>query len=983
MPRQAGVGFAINNKLLAHLDSLPSAINERIMSLRLDIGGGRFATIFSVYAPTMSNEEEDKEAFYEQLRSKITSCSPSDKIVLLGDFNARVGTDHTTWEGVIGRHGLGKANSNGAMLLSLCAQLELVITNTMFCQPEHRKGSWKHPRSKRWHMIDYVITRQRDLSDVRVTHSLNGADCDTDHRLIRSRICFSIAPLRRQQQQKPRVKKLNTQRLRDADTRAALQAELAKKLGTQTEASDSTTIWSELKANVYSTAKQVLGYHKRKQADWFDESEHIIRPLLDARNTARERLQGGRKTRSLSAALTNAKRALQAGVRQAKNAWLEEKARQIQAFADNRDPKRFYDAINELYGPSGSKATSIRSKDCATLLTDKKQILERWREHFSELLNCPSSVDQSVIDTIEQHPIAHELDEPPNEGETLLAIKQMNAGKAPGEDGLPAELFKHGGPALVQRLVLLFNAIWTEGHVPQDMKDAEIVTIYKRKGDKSECGNYRGISLLSIAGKILARIMLNRLTKCIVDRVLPESQCGFRAGRGTIDMIFAVRQVLEKAREQNRDLYLMFVDLTKAFDSVNRDALWKVLSKCGCPPKFLKIVQQLHDDMHGSVTSGTEKTSRFAITTGVKQGCVLAPTLFCIYFACVLGVVVEQINHEHPDCGVSIRTRPDGRLFHLSDLKCKKTLSALIIELLYADDVALCSHTEIGLQTIASKLAAACAAFGLTISLKKTEVLLQPAPYSARVEPIITINGTRLNVVHKFTYLGSIVSDDGQTCHEIETRIRKASVSFGKLNDRVWSNHGIRLHTKLEVYKAVVLSTLLYGCETWTCYRRDVAALDRFHHRHLRIILGIKWQDLVPNTEVLNRCNMTGIESYLFRHRLRWTGHVMRMDDNRLPRLLLLSELTTGNRKVGRPQLRFKDTVKYALKQCSIDEHELDRQSRHRNPALSAADDRRAAWRSSVHQGVLRFEQQRIQKAAEQRARRKERIALRQRQPNQ
>ena len=235
-------------------------------------------------------------------------------------------------------------------------------------------------------------------------------------------------------------------------------------------------------------------------------------------------------------------------------------------------------------------------------------------------------------------------------------------------------------------------------------------------------------------------------------------------------------------------------------------------------------------------------------------------------------------------------------------------------------------------------------------------------------------------MVSKFIYLGSVVSDDGQVSHEIEARIRKASVAFGRLNDRVWSNHGIRLETKLSVYKAVVLSTLLYGCETWTCYRRDVAALDCFHHRHLRIILRVKWQDLVPNIEVLRRCQTTGIEAFLFRHRLRWAGHVMRMDDDRLPRMLLLSELSTGERKVGRPQLRFKDTLKYALKQCSIETGALDLQSRHRNTALPVADERRAAWRRVIQQGVTRFEQQRTQKANEKRTRRKELEALKQQQ---
>jgi hypothetical protein len=116
------------------------------------------------------------------------------------------------------------------------------------------------------------------------------------------------------------------------------------------------------------------------------------------------------------------------------------------------------------------------------------------------------------------------------------------------------------------------------------MRDANIITLYKNKGDRSDCNNYRGISLLSIAGKLFARVALRRL-QVIAENIYPESQCGFRAERSTIDMIISLRQLQEKSREQKQPLYIAFVDLTKAFDLVSRDGLFKVLSKVGCPPK--------------------------------------------------------------------------------------------------------------------------------------------------------------------------------------------------------------------------------------------------------------------------------------------------------------------------------------------------------------------------------------------------------------
>ena len=166
-----------------------------------------------------------------------------------------------------------------------------------------------------------------------------------------------------------------------------------------------------------------------------------------------------------------------------------------------------------------------------------------------------------------------DLDHPPSLHEVSRAVKGLKNNKAPGPDGIPAEIYKHGGQYMLHRLHQFITTAWTSKQLPQQWKDANIVTIFKRKGDKTLCDNYRGISLLSVAGKVLARVMLYRLLNHVVDVVVPESQCGFRRQRSTTYMIFVARLLQEKCREQHRDLFLAFIDLTKAFDTVNRDLL--------------------------------------------------------------------------------------------------------------------------------------------------------------------------------------------------------------------------------------------------------------------------------------------------------------------------------------------------------------------------------------------------------------------------
>ncbi|XP_068671353.1 uncharacterized protein [Montipora foliosa] len=296
-------------------------------------------------------------------------------------------------------------------------------------------------------------------------------------------------------------------------------------------------------------------------------------------------------------------------------------------------------------------------------------------------------------------------------------------------------------------------------------------------------------------------------------------------------MVFAVRQIQEKYSEQNMSLYAVFIDLTKAFDTVNREALRVILGKLGCPAKFVKLIQQFHDDMTGEV-------------------------------------IVDGVTSKDLEFGIYIRYRLDGSLFDLRRLSARtKTLERLQIEALFADDCALMVHKENHLQVITDKFSEAAKLFGLC----KTEVLLQPAPASSPQQPSITIDDTQLKNVKSFRYLGSIISNDGSLDKEITTRIQKANQALGRLRTKVLQHKGLRLATKLKVYKAVDISSLLYGCETWTLYRRHVKQLEQFHTQSLRSIMRIRWQDPVTNQEVLDRANSTNIEAKIRQAQLRWT----------------------------------------------------------------------------------------------------------------
>ena len=929
------------------------------MTLRIQLVKSQHATIISAYAPTLDAEDLVKEEFYSQLDSILSTVPKDDKIILLGDFNARVGRDRELWTGTIGKEGVGKVNANGTLLLTKCAEHNLVITNTLFRQKNRYKVSWQHPRSKQWHLIDYIIVRSRDQQDVLLTKAVTGADeCWTDHRLIASTMKIKLRSKVKHHSKENRVKKFNIEALQDPRTRVAFQQCLLANLQNKNLDYHVEENWNQLKETIITTCEETIGRKKRKHQDWFDDNDETLKELIDQKRKAHIISQNDPKSATKRDFFKKCKAAVQRTTRTLKNQWWREKSREIQQLADANDTRGFFNATKEIYGPTTHGQAPLKSKDGTTILKSNTEIGDRWREHFDDLLNHKATIDKSILDMIPKEAKDYSLTRIPSLEEVKSAITTMKNNKAAGPDGIPAEIYKLGGDFVQHQLHQLLVKIWTNEAVPSDFRDANIITIYKRKGDRSECGNYRGISLLATAGKILARILNNRL-KTLSERILPETQAGFRPSRSTTDMIFTLRQLQEKCREQHQPLYLAFIDLSKAFDRVSRELLWDFLAQYGCPDKFIRILRLLHDDMLARVLTNGGSSEPFKVTSGVKQGCVIAPTLFTIFIASVLHIIRDDLPP-----GIEISYRMDGKLFNLARLKStSKTSARSLLEFQYADDNCVATHREDHLQQILNAFHHAYTKLGLSINIKKTHVLYQPPPH-VRVDnpPSIQLEGTLLENVNHFCYLGSHLSAKVDISDEIQHRLKCAGTAFGKLRTRVFDDRDIRNETKIMVYRAVIIPTLLYASETWTPYSHHLKTLEKFHQRCLRKILNISWEDRKTNVSVLQEAKMTSIEAYVIKGQLRWSGHVVRMTDERLPKQIFYSQLKDGKRTKGGQKKRYKDSLKTNLKKCDIDFTNWEETAKNR-----------PLWKTTIHEGTVTFESKRSAELEEKRRRRKER----------
>ena len=264
--------------------------------------------------------------------------------------------------------------------------------------------------------------------------------------------------------------------------------------------------------------------------------------------------------------------------------------------------------------------------------------------------------------------------------------------------------------------------------------------------------------------------------------------------------------------------------------------------------------------------------------------------------------------------GVYIQSRQSADLFNVALFRAKtKTTRILMRELLFADDSELVAHSAEEIQTIVDAFSDASKKFSLRINIKKTEVLYQINSTRTREEGIM-VDGNKLNSVLEFTYIGSTISSTGCIDDDIQRRMAKASASFGRLRQRLWNNHYVSMRVKGKICRAIVQSTLLYGAEAWTVYRRQVKKLHAFMVRNLRSIMRITWMDKVINKHILERTGLPSMVDLLIRKNIRWTGHLMRMSPDRLPKQVLYFQLSSGHRKRRRPRLRFNDTIKRNLK---------------------------------------------------------------------
>ena len=402
--------------------------------------------------------------------------------------------------------------------------------------------------------------------------------------------------------------------------------------------------------------------------------------------------------------------------------------------------------------------------------------------------------------------------------EVRRAIEHSKNGKSTGIDNIPNEILKN--PKLLDPLHKLYQYCFENSVVPDCWYKSIIQPIHKRGKDPFNPLNYRGISLMSTVAKIFSTVLNNRITKHLDENgLLCNEQNGFRKLRSCLDHIYTLTSIVRNRKLQKLPTYICFVDFAKAFDSVDHDLLWYKLINHGIHGKILKVIQTLYSQLQSCVRVNDNFTDWFSISSGVRQGDNLAPTLFAVF----INDLANEINMTQ--CGVSVSEQ-------------------MISLLMYADDIILISDSQEGLQTQLDTLNKWSTKWSLSINVDKTKVI----HFRKASDPCSTFNfhlgDNTIDIVNSYRYLGLELNETLDYTYSAQILSDAGSRALGALTFKYIRSQGLHFDTYTKLFNSTVVPVVDYAAAVWAS--KTYACCENVQHRAIRTFLGTGKKSPLP-----------------------------------------------------------------------------------------------------------------------------------------
>ena len=739
----------------------------------------------------------------------------------------------------------------------------MCIMNTFFQHHARRLYTWTSPDGSTKNQIDYVIVPQRWKTSVLNVKTRPGADCGSDHVLLECTISVKIKALKKKKTNvKYDVKNISHAYKVDVRNRFAILAELAEEKDPDTLANDACDILLE-------AAAEHLPRKRKAKQQWMRLN---TLDLIEERRLMKSSGKGG----SDEYRLLN--KQIKRACKDDKIQFLSDKCGKIEDCMARNDSKGMFEEIKSMSKSTKPRLGVIKNIRGETL-TQTADILNRWKEYCEKMYEAP---ERSTSDECDDEAVGADDDDlEPLKVEVEAAIKALKDGKSPGCDEISAELIKASGDEGIQVYHKLCCKIWRTGQWPQNWKRAVFVPLPK-KGDLQLCSNYRTISLISHASKIMLKILQWRLSRKLEDEI-GWTQAGFRSGRGTRDHIFNLQVIIQKCREFGQELRVCFIDYSKAFDCVKHSELWKTLRAMGFGRRVVSLIKDLYMGQESAVRLEDDITEWFSVQKGVRQGCILSPYLFSAYTEQIMREVNSDVRSSRFDV-----VRVNG---------------AEVGDLRYADDTALLSTSASGLESLMKTVKDHSEEKGLLLNVKKTKIMDSK---DCKEPSSIRIGNELVERVNSFEYLGAVIRDDGDCSREVKRRLAIASRKLVEL-EKLWSSADVKL--KLRTLLACVFPVALYGCDAWTFSKNIVSRLNGFENKCYRKILKVRWTEKRTNESIHRELNVSpGTLFFIAKTRkMKYFGHVKRHES--LEKLVMEGKID-GKRGRGRPRRSWDDDIK-------------------------------------------------------------------------
>ena len=286
------------------------------------------------------------------------------------------------------------------------------------------------------------------------------------------------------------------------------------------------------------------------------------------------------------------------------------------------------------------------------------------------------------------------------------------------------------------------------------------------------------------------------------------------------------------------------------YDSVPREDLWTALEKLGIPEEVISIVRSFHENKKARIRVDGELLEEIEVENGLRQGCTMAPSLFNLYAR----VVAERWLHRVSDIegvGTYLLYKYDQNLFRRNT---RGASNSTLYECEFADDVALLATTRTAAEKAIKTYTSVASSFGMTVNIQKTKFMVVGSGIEDEDLQPIVIEGGEIENVKEFSYLGSLIAENGRIDTKVDKRIANVSKAFGALHQAVFKGAHLSIYTKRKVYQACVLSALMYGGECWTPLRKHLKKMNTFHHRCIHTVLGItnkrQWEERLSSEKV-------------------------------------------------------------------------------------------------------------------------------------